>query len=140
MKCRNCDREAVYDDGLCEACHQAAQQGNAKVMSDAERDSFRGQTIEEDGTVRDHSNEYTNSYERVTFEDQTTHEGSRPSFFHIITSQLPLRVKLAVGFIVFCVIAVIIGILGLIVSAMPFLLGLLAIYFIYNILKSFLNR
>ena len=140
MKCRNCDREAVYDDGLCEECHRAAQQGNAKVMSDAERDSFRGQTIEEDGTVRDHSHKYSNSYERVTFEEQTTQGNGRPSFFHIITSQLPLRVKFALGFIIFCIVAIIVSALGFSLWAMPYLLGALAIYFVYSILKSVFNR
>ncbi len=53
MKCRYCNREAVYDDGLCESCHRVYQDAEAKVMSDAERDSFSGPTIEEDGSFRD---------------------------------------------------------------------------------------
>ena len=32
MKCRQCDNEAVYADGLCESCH-ARQQEDVQVMS-----------------------------------------------------------------------------------------------------------
>lgn len=135
MKCRNCDREAVYDDGLCEACHVAAQQGDAKVMSSAERDSFRGQTIEEDGTVRDHDS----SYERITYGGAESQE-PRTTTFRVITSHLPLRVKLALGFIIFCILAVIVSVLGFLFMAMPYLLGALAVYFLYSIVKAFLNR
>lgn len=134
MKCRYCDREAVYDDGLCESCHrlyQQYEQAEAKVMSDHERDSFRGQTIEEDGTVRD---------EQKAYEEQMREQQRRRSGVRIITSGLSWRVKLALGFIVFCIVAVIISALGFIIMAMPYLLGALVIYFVYNIVKAFLNR
>lgn len=108
----------------------------AKVMSGEERDNFRGQTIEEDGTVRDDITSQR-SYDQSHY-GQT--KGQHQSVFHFVTSQLPLRVKLALGIIVFCVVAVIIGVLGLIVAAMPYLLGLLAIYFVYNIVKSLFFR
>ena len=134
MKCRYCDREAVYDDGMCESCHrlyQQDEQAEAKVMSDHERDSFRGQTIEEDGTVRD---------EQKAYEEQMREQQRRRSGVRIITSGLSWRVKLALGFIVFCIVAVIISALGFIIMAMPYLLGALVIYFVYNIVKAFLNR
>ncbi|WP_300625212.1 hypothetical protein [uncultured Megasphaera sp.] len=134
MKCRYCDREAVYDDGMCESCHrlyQQYEQAEAKVMSDHERDSFRGQTIEEDGTVRD---------EQKAYEEQMREQQRRRSGVRIITSGLSWRVKLALGFIVFCIVAVIISALGFIIMAMPYLLGALVIYFVYNIVKAFLNR
>lgn len=134
MKCRYCDREAVYDDGMCESCHrlyQQYEQAEAKVMSDHERDSFRGQTIEEDGTVRD---------EQKAYEEQMREQQCRRSGVRIITSGLSWRVKLALGFIVFCIVAVIISALGFIIMAMPYLLGALVIYFVYNIVKAFLNR
>ena len=134
MKCRYCDREAVYDDGMCESCHrlyQQYEQAEAKVMSDHERDSFRGQTIEEDGTVRD---------EQKAYEEQMREQQRRRSGVRIITSGLPWRVKLALGFIVFCIVAVIISALGFIIMAMPYLLGALVIYFVYNIVKAFLHR
>ena len=134
MKCRYCDREAVYDDGMCESCHrlyQQYEQAEAKVMSDHERDSFRGQTIEEDGTVRDEQNAY---------EEQMREQQRRRSGVRIITSGLSWRVKLALGFIVFCIVAVIISALGFIIMAMPYLLGALVIYFVYNIVKAFLHR
>lgn len=134
MKCRYCDREAVYDDGMCESCHrlyQQYEQAEAKVMSDHERDSFRGQTIEEDGTVRD---------EQKAYEEQMREQQRRRSGVRIITSGLSWRVKLALGFIVFCIVAVIISALGFIIMAMPYLLGALVIYFIYNIVKAFLHR
>ena len=50
MKCRQCDRDAVYDDGLCENCHGSREE--ATVLSDEERDGFRGQTIDEGGKDR----------------------------------------------------------------------------------------
>ncbi|MCH4166943.1 MAG: hypothetical protein LKF74_01700 [Megasphaera sp.] len=128
MKCRNCDREAVYDDGLCEACHQQAQQ-EAQVMSDHERDNFNGKTIEEDGTVREERNMY-----------QQQDEQEQPTGFQVYTSNISWRVKLALGFIIFCVIAVIIGVLGFIVVAMPYLIGAFLIYFVYNIVKAILKR
>ena len=134
MKCRYCDREAVYDDGMCESCHrlyQQYEQAEAKGMSDHERDSFRGQTIEEDGTVRD---------EQKAYEEQMREQQRRRSGVRIITSGLSWRVKLALGFIVFCIVAVIISALGFIIMAMPYLLGALVIYFVYNIVKAFLNR
>lgn len=134
MKCRYCDREAVYDDGVCESCHrlyQQYEQAEAKVMSDHERDSFRGQTIEEDGTVRD---------EQKAYEEQMREQQRRRSGVRIITSGLSWRVKLALGFIVFCIVAVIISALGFIIMAMPYLLGALVIYFVYNIVKAFLHR
>lgn len=134
MKCRYCDREAVYDDGMCESCHrlyQQYEQAEAKVMSDHERDSFRGQTIEEDGTVRD---------EQQAYEEQMREQQRRRSGVRIITSGLSWRVKLALGFIVFCIVAVIISALGFIIMAMPYLLGALVIYFVYNIVKAFLHR
>ena len=65
-----------------------------KILSDHERDSFRGQTIDE----------------------------------------------LALGFIVFCIVAVIIGALGFIIMAMPYLLGIFVIYCIYSIVSSLLHR
>ena len=49
MQCRQCDRDAVYDDGLCENCHGSREE--ATVLSDEERDGFRGQTIDEGGNV-----------------------------------------------------------------------------------------
>lgn len=134
MKCRYCDREAVYDDGMCESCHrlyQQYEQAEAKVMSDHERDSFRGQTIEEDGTVRD---------EQKAYEEQMREQQRRRSGVRIITSGLSWRVKLALGFIVFCIVAVIISALGFIIMAMPYLLGALVIYFVYNIVKAFLHQ
>ena len=91
MKCRYCDREAVYDDGMCESCHrlyQQYEQAEAKVMSDHERDSFRGQTIEEDGTVRD---------EQKAYEEQMREQQRRRSGVRIITSGLSWRVKLALA-------------------------------------------
>ena len=105
--------------------------GEAKVMSDHERDSFRGQTIEEDGTVRD---------EQKAYEEQMREQQRRRSGVRIITSGLSWRVKLALGFIVFCIVAVIISALGFIIMAMPYLLGALVIYFVYNIVKAFLHR
>ena len=52
MKCKNCDREAVYDDGLCESCHRAAVENErVQVLSREEKNSFRGKTIDADGSV-----------------------------------------------------------------------------------------
>ncbi len=131
MKCRYCDREAVSDDGMCESCRRVFQDAEAKVMSSQERDSFRGQTIEEDGTVRDG---------QALYEERLRQQQKRRTGVHIVTSGLSWRVKLALGFIVFCIVAVIISALGFIIIAMPYLLGALVIYFAYNIVKAFLRR
>ena len=133
MKCRFCDREAVYDDGLCEVCPRIAPQEEAKVMSSHERDRFRGQTIEEDGTVQEQKNLYEESYRQ-----QQGPQGHRG--IHIMTSGLSWRVKLALGVIVFCVLAIIVSALGFLIMAMPYLIGAFLIYCVYSIVKSFLNR
>lgn len=105
-----------------------------KILSDHERDSFRGQTIDEDGTVHDHKSLYE---ERLRQEQEARRQHSG---IHIVTSGLSWRVKLALGFIVFCIVAVIIGALGFIIMAMPYLLGIFVIYCIYSIVSSLLHR
>lgn len=105
-----------------------------KILSDHERDSFRGQTIDEDGTVHDQKSLYE---ERLRQEQEALRQHSG---IHIVTSGLSWRVKLALGFIVFCIVAVIIGALGFIIMAMPYLLGIFVIYCIYSIVSSLLHR
>ena len=105
-----------------------------KILSDHERDSFRGQTIDEDGTVHDQKSLYE---ERLRQEQEARRQHSG---IHIVTSGLSWRVKLALGFIVFCIVAVIIGALGFIIMAMPYLLGIFVIYCIYIIVSSLLHR
>ncbi len=105
-----------------------------KILSDHERDSFRGQTIDEDGTVHDQKSLYE---ERMRQEQEARRQHSG---IHIVTSGLSWRVKLALGFIVFCIVAVIIGALGFIIMAMPYLLGIFVIYCIYSIVSSLLHR
>lgn len=105
-----------------------------KILSDHERDSFRGQTIDEDGTVHDQKSLYE---ERLRQEQGARRQHSG---IHIVTSGLSWRVKLALGFIVFCIVAVIIGALGFIIMAMPYLLGIFVIYCIYSIVSSLLHR
>lgn len=105
-----------------------------KILSDHERDSFRGQTIDEDGTVHDQKSLYE---ERLRQEQEARRQHSG---IHIVTSGLSWRVKLALGFIVFCIVAVIIGALGFIIMAMPYLLGIFVIYCIYSIVSSLLHR
>ena len=99
-----------------------------KILSDHERDSFRGQTIDEDGTVHDQKS----LYEERLRQQQEAHHG-----IHIVTSGLSWRVKLALGS---CIVAVIIGALGFIIMAMPYLLGIFVIYCIYSIVSSLLHR
>ena len=74
-------------------------------------------------------------YEERLRQQQEAHHG-----IHIVTSGLSWRVKLALGFIVFCIVAVIIGALGFIIMAMPYLLGIFVIYCIYSIVSSLLHR
>ena len=105
-----------------------------KILSDHERDSFRGQTIDEDGTVHDQKSLYE---ERLRQEQEARRQHSG---IHIVTSGLSWRVKLALGFMVFCIVAVIIGALGFIIMAMPYLLGIFVIYCIYSIVSSLLHR
>ena len=105
-----------------------------KILSDHERDSFRGQTIDEDGTVHDQKSLYE---ERLRQEQEARRQHSG---IHIVTSGLSWRVKLALGFNVFCIVAVIIGALGFIIMAMPYLLGIFVIYCIYSIVSSLLHR
>ena len=105
-----------------------------KILSDHERDSFRGQTSDEDGTVHDQKSLYE---ERLRQEQEARRQHSG---IHIVTSGLSWRVKLALGFIVFCIVAVIIGALGFIIMAMPYLLGIFVIYCIYSIVSSLLHR
>lgn len=105
-----------------------------KILFNHERDSFRGQTIDEDGTVHDQKSLYE---ERLRQEQEARRQHSG---IHIVTSGLSWRVKLALGFIVFCIVAVIIGALGFIIMAMPYLLGIFVIYCIYSIVSSLLHR
>lgn len=90
-----------------------------KILSDHERDSFRGQTIDEDGTVHDQKSLYE---ERLRQEQEARRQHSG---IHIVTSGLSWRVKLALGFII---------------MAMPYLLGIFVIYCIYSIVSSLLHR
>ena len=105
-----------------------------KILSDHERDSFRGQTIDEDGTVHDQKSLYE---ERLRQEQEARRQHSG---IHIVSSGLSWRVKLALFFIVICFVAVIIGALGFIIMAMPYLLGIFVIYCIYSIVSSLLHR
>lgn len=128
MKCRQCDNESVYDDGLCEVCHRRAITEEATVMSDSERDNFRGQTIDEDGNI------YNDLCE------ERAYGGRSKERIHIYAARgLPLRVKAALALIVFFIIAVIVGIFGLLIVALPYLLGILAVYFVYSVVRSFLR-
>lgn len=128
MKCRQCDNESVYDDGLCEVCHRRAITEEATVMSDSERDNFRGQTIDEDGNI------YNDLSEKRAY------GGRSKERIHIYAARgLPLRVKAALALIVFFIIAVIVGIFGLLIVALPYLLGILAVYFVYSVVRSFLR-
>lgn len=108
----------------------------AKVLSDHERDSFTGQTIDEDGTVHNQQS-FVEDRRRREYEEQFQgmhehHVGN----LHFATNKISWRVKLALGFIIFCILAVIIGALGFIVMAMPYLLGIFVIYCLYSILSS----
>lgn len=128
MKCRQCDNESVYDDGLCEVCHRRAITEEATVMSDSERDNFRGQTIDEDGNVYNDLSE------------ERAYGGRSKERIHVYAARgLPLRVKAALALIVFFIIAVIVGIFGLLIVALPYLLGILAVYFVYSVVRSFLR-
>lgn len=128
MKCRQCDNESVYDDGLCEVCHRRAKTEEATVMSDSERDNFRGQTIDEDGNIYNDLSE------------ERAYGGRSKERIHVYAARgLPLRVKAALALIVFFIIAVIVGIFGLLIVALPYLLGILAVYFVYSVVRSFLR-
>lgn len=128
MKCRQCDNESVYDDGLCEVCHRRAITEEATVMSDSERDNFRGQTIDEDGNIYNDLSE------------ERAYGGRSKERIHIYAARgLPLRVKAALALIVFFIIAVIVGIFGLLIVALPYLLDILAVYFVYSVVRSFLR-
>jgi hypothetical protein len=138
MKCRNCDKEAIYDDGLCEECHQAAAENErVQVLSREEKNSFRGQTIDEDGTVHDSQEDNQTVFDTVF---QSEHESERPSGVHLYTSNLSWRFKLALGFIIFCIIAIIISALGFLIIALPYLLTAVAAIFIIKIIGAFLRR
>lgn len=124
MKCRNCDNEAVYPDGLCEGCHNASSQ-DAKVMSREERDSFHGQTIDEDGTVYDKS--------------QSLHQEEAERVHVYIKKGLPLRIKLAIGFLIFVAALIVVSAFGLLLLALPYLLGAAVVYIVFNIVRSFIQ-
>lgn len=113
----------------------------AKILSHHERDSFTGQTIDEDGTVHDQQS-FVDQQRRKDYEDQFQgmHEHHFGHLHFATNNKISWRVKLALGFIVFCILAVIIGALGLIVMAMPYLLGIFVIYCLYSILSSLFKR
>jgi SsrA-binding protein len=67
-------------------------------------------------------------------------EESQSNFHIYMTHGLPLRIKLAIGFIVFCVLAIIISALGFLILALPYLLGGAVIVLVYQIVKSLLRR
>ena len=124
MKCRYCVNEAVYPDGLCERCHRAeAEARGATVMSEEERDNFKGKTINEDGSTY-------NTNER---EDET-------SRIHVYVSNgMPLRIKLAIGFIVFCLLAIVVSALGFLILALPYLVAAGVVYVAYSVIKAILK-
>ncbi|AXB83294.1 hypothetical protein ACT01_06560 [Megasphaera hexanoica] len=94
-------------------------------MSDDERDNFKGQTINEDGTV---------------YEEKKEQEESQSNVHIYMTHGLPLRIKLAIGFIIFCVLAIIISALGFLILALPYLLGGAVIVLVYQIVKTLLRH
>ena len=98
-------------------------------MSEEERDNFQGQTIEEDGTVHAAGQQRSVAHDDVA--------GAR---FNVYSSNLNWRVKLALGFIVFCIVAVIVSVFGLLLVAAPYLIGTALIIIVYNLVKLFLNR
>ena len=124
MKCRYCENEAVYPDGLCERCHRAeAEARGATVMSEEERDNFKGKTINEDGSTY-------NTNER---EDET-------SRIHVYVSNgMPLRIKLAIGFIGFCLLAIVVSALGFLILALPYLVAAGVVYVAYSVIKAILK-
>ena len=134
MKCRNCDKEAIYEDGLCEECHRraAGQDGDdprVQVLSREERNNFHGQTIDEDGTV------YGEGEDRE--EKRQSHSG-----VHVYTSvgSLPFRIELAAGFIIFVIIAIILAALSLLIMVGPYLIAAFVILLVYNAVKAFMGR
>ena len=110
MKCRNCNNDAVYTDGLCEQCEHHKEEQEARVMSDSERINFSGQTINEDGTIYEET-------KKIHPEKKASH-----GYIKFGIKNASWRVKLALGFLVFCMAAIIIGVIGLIVQLIPCLL------------------
>ena len=106
MKCRQCDNEAVYADGLCESCHARQQED-----------------VDEEGRV----------YTEDVREDE-----SLQGRVHIYT-KMPLRIKAALAVIIFLIAAVIVGIFGLLLVALPYLLAILGIYIVYSVVRKFLS-
>jgi hypothetical protein len=140
MKCKNCDREAVYDDGLCENCHRAAVENErVQVLSREERNSFRGKTIDADGSVHDSDEDNQTIFDTVFRSHEKQKENQNPHVHIYTTNRLPLRIKFAIGFILLCIVAVIFAALSLLVYAAPFIIGCAVIYFGYSIIKSIMH-
>ncbi|ERT57086.1 hypothetical protein [Megasphaera vaginalis (ex Srinivasan et al. 2021)] len=117
------------DGGIADAAGIYRMEQDTKIMSEEERDNFQGQTIEEDGTVHAAGQQRSVAHDDVA--------GAR---FNVYSSNLNWRVKLALGFIVFCIVAVIVSVFGLLLVAAPYLIGTALIIIVYNLVKSFLNR
>lgn len=67
MKCGNCFREAIYDDGLCAACHDQREAsegaatspaGDVKVLSQEEKRNFSGVTIDEESSTENNQDTF----------------------------------------------------------------------------------
>ena len=86
-------------------------------------DGFTGQTVDEEGRV----------YTEDVREDE-----SLQGRVHIYT-KMPLRIKAALAVIIFLIAAVIVGIFGLLLVALPYLLAILGIYIVYSVVRKFLS-
>lgn len=145
MKCRNCDNDAIYEDGLCEECHrrsveQEAEEPRVQVMSQSERENFRGTTIDEDGSVHNPDEDNRTAFDSMFGGNR---QGQGGPHVHVYTSSgegLPLRIKLAAGFIIFVIIAIIISALGVLVLALPYLLAAAAIIIVFKVITALLKH
>lgn len=141
MKCHNCDREAVYPDGLCEECHRLAAEESerVKVLSQEERENFNGQTIDEDGSVHSQRREGTTTFDTM-FNRQDSQDQARHSSFRIFGWQgLSLRTKAVIGLVLLGILAFIGLFLTILIHILPFLLLAVVVIIVLKFIGSLLR-
>lgn len=143
MKCRNCDREAIYDDGLCEECHRrAGGDERVRVMSEEEKREFRGQTIDENGTVYDDAEKEKTVFDTIF---QQRRQEEEPSPRHVLfqtfgLGRLTLKHKLMIGAVVAAILGILAGMVFLFVSVLPFILMIGVALFVVKLILSAMNK
>jgi len=111
MRCTVCGAETDADNGRCTSCQH--NQPEVQVMSQEERDTFSGLTIEQGGTRQEESTEYQSGARR---------NGVYVRQYNLNSTSLLTKVLIALGLLAVISGAVVIGGAVLVIFAVGWLI------------------